>query len=93
MVLITGMAVYMSMNISPVPVSYTHLPHVVNVGGVITSCAEPWHQATFFYESAWLLLVFAALLLYRRGKRKPSGNVFFLYLLLYGVERFVVRCV
>lgn len=74
----------------PYAVQIQH-PHVVNVGGVITSCAEPWHQATFFYESAWLLLVFAALLLYRRGKRKPSGNVFFLYLLLYGVERFVVE--
>lgn len=79
-----------SLQFFPYAVQIQH-PHVVNVGGVITNCTEVWHQATFFYESAWLVLVFAVLLLYRRGRRKPSGNVFFLYLLLYGLERFVVE--
>lgn len=45
-----------------------------------------WQQATFFYESAWDLLVFAFLFFYSRKKPK-SGNVFLFYLLLYGIGR------
>ncbi len=51
-----------------------------------------WHQATFFYESMWCLLVFAFLLIYRRTTvNKKDGNVFLWYGLLYGIERSVVE--
>ena len=54
--------------------------------GVYIEELGEWHQATFFYESMWNLLVFAVLLWYfKRAKRR--GNVFVLYLVLYGVGR------
>lgn len=51
-----------------------------------------WHQATFFYESMWCLLVFVFLLIYRRVRlNKQDGNVFLWYGLLYGIERSIVE--
>lgn len=54
------------------------------------SCSEPWHQATFFYESIWNLLVFVVLILYFK-RAKHRGNVFVAYLTLYGLGRFVIE--
>ncbi len=49
---------------------------------------EPgFYLATFFYESMWNLLVFAALMLLRK-KIKVRGGVFALYVVLYGFGRF-----
>ena len=48
-----------------------------------------WHQATFFYESLWNLLVFAALWSLRRRGR--PGDTFLRYTLLYGAGRLVVE--
>lgn len=54
--------------------------------GVYIERLGEWHQATFFYESMWNLLVFAFLLWYfKRAKRK--GDVGVMYLLLYGIGR------
>ena len=53
-------------------------------------CNEPWHQATFFYESVWNLLVFFALLWYQK-RAKRRGNVFVMYLVLYGAGRAVIE--
>lgn len=53
---------------------------------VQVECTEPWHMATFFYESIWNILVFAALFFYFR-KAKHKGNVFAAYLILYGIGR------
>lgn len=51
-----------------------------------------YHMATFFYESMWNLLVFAALLLYlRKVKEASPGNVFFGYLALYGLGRMFIE--
>ena len=51
-----------------------------------------WHYATFFYESLWcLVIVLTLLLLERRGRLKRPGNVFFLYVLMYGLERALVE--
>ena len=59
---------------------------------VQTLCTEPWHQATFFYESAWNLLVFALLMWYAvKKKPKRRGNVFVMYLTMYGLGRFVIE--
>ena len=51
-----------------------------------------WHLATFFYESAWCLLIVLFLLWAdrRRWFRKP-GDAFFTYVLLYALERAVVE--
>ena len=54
--------------------------------GVYIEADASWHQATFFYESMWNLLVFIALMLYRK-KAKHKGNVFVMYLVLYGIGR------
>ncbi|MBR3295285.1 MAG: prolipoprotein diacylglyceryl transferase [Clostridia bacterium] len=58
--------------------------------GVYIDELGEWHQATFFYESMWNLLVFFILMWYfRRAKHK--GNVFVLYLVLYGAGRFFIE--
>ena len=54
--------------------------------GVYINELGEWHQATFFYESIWNLVVFIILLWYfKRAKHK--GNVFVMYLVLYGMGR------
>lgn len=45
---------------------------------------------TFLYESLWNLMVLILLLIYRRHK-KFDGEVFFLYLLGYGIGRFWIE--
>jgi len=51
-----------------------------------------WYMATFFYESMWSFLIFAFLFFYFRNykKRKP-GDIFWFYLLLYGIGRAVIE--
>ncbi|NMA94798.1 MAG: prolipoprotein diacylglyceryl transferase [Clostridiales bacterium] len=49
-----------------------------------------WHMATFFYESIWNLLVFG-ILLYMKRRRKFSGEMFMLYLVLYSCGRLVIE--
>ena len=52
--------------------------------------AETWHVATFFLESVWDLLVFGALMLLRKRKRR-DGDLLLAYALLYGTGRFVIE--
>ncbi|MDD3920853.1 MAG: prolipoprotein diacylglyceryl transferase, partial [Eubacteriales bacterium] len=54
-------------------------------------CTNPYHLATFFYESLWCLLVFLALWFIIRKRTKHDGDVFCWYLLLYGFERMLVE--
>ena len=50
-----------------------------------------WHMATFFYESAWDLMVFSLLwFVVRKGAATP-GTVTLWYMLLYGLGRFVIE--
>ncbi len=61
---------------------------------VIGNMIEPagWYMATFFYESVWNFLVFAFLLFYiTKAKQRKPGNVFWLYLLGYGIGRLVIE--
>ena len=53
---------------------------------IATGDSPQWHYATFFYESIWNLFVFFILL---RTKRKPlrTGDLFLIYLMLYGLGR------
>ncbi len=49
-----------------------------------------WFLATFFYESIWNFAVFLFLLYYTK-KRKRTGEVFLLYLILYSAGRIVIE--
>lgn len=51
---------------------------------------QQWHMATFFYESAWNFIVFF-ILLYMKRRRKFSGEIFVLYLILYSCGRVVIE--
>ncbi|MCE5235964.1 MAG: prolipoprotein diacylglyceryl transferase [Clostridiaceae bacterium] len=53
-------------------------------------CNNPYHMATFFYESAWCLLIFI-FLWSRRKKFRHDGDAFFIYALLYAFERMFVE--
>ena len=50
-----------------------------------------WHLATFFYESAWNLLIFLFLIFERRKRLRARGDVFRFYLLLYAAGRLVIE--
>ena len=62
------------------------LTHEETVGGI--SCIQV--HPTYLYESVWCLLVLACMLLYRTHK-KFDGEVFLLYLALYGAGRFWIE--
>ncbi len=55
------------------------------------ACTEPYHLATFFYESLWCLLVFAFLWFILRKRTKHDGDVFIWYVILYSFERMFVE--
>ncbi len=57
---------------------------------VTTAAGGHLHLATFFYESAWCLLIFVFLWLMRK-KFKHDGDVFVWYTLLYSFERMFVE--
>lgn len=59
---------------------------------VFIDADQTWHYATFFYESAWCFLVVALLLIFERRRFfRKKGDVFFWYLILYGLERAAVE--
>lgn len=49
-----------------------------------------WHQATFFYESMWNLLLFGFVLLLAR-KRPKDGTLLAVYFIGYGVGRALIE--
>ena len=53
-------------------------------------CSNPYHMATFFYESVWCLIVFIILWSCRR-KFKHNGDAILSYAALYGLERMFVE--
>lgn len=74
-----------------VEIAKTHYVEIFD-NAKITICTEPYHLATFFYESVWNLIVFIALIVFTRGKKKRArGNTFALYLILYGLGRFMIE--
>jgi len=59
---------------------------------VFIEADQQYHMATFFYESMWNFLVFAFLFFYfKNSKTRKPGNVFWFYLLLYGIGRLVIE--
>lgn len=53
-------------------------------------CSNPYHMATFFYESAWCLIVFIILWSCRK-KFRHDGDAILSYAALYGLERMFVE--
>ena len=53
-------------------------------------CDNPYHLATFFYESMWCLLVFIVLWSCRK-RFKHDGDAILTYVMLYGFERMFVE--
>ncbi|MBQ2818366.1 MAG: prolipoprotein diacylglyceryl transferase [Clostridia bacterium] len=51
---------------------------------------DGYYAATFFYESIWCIAMFFVLLWYSK-KAKHPGNVFAMYLVVYGFERMFVE--
>lgn len=60
--------------------------------GVFIQADGQWHYATFFYESAWCLLIVVALLTGEKKRRfKRDGDIFLAYVFLYALERSLVE--
>ena len=62
----------------------------LKAAGVTVDPTMPVHP-TFLYESLWCLLGVLVLYWFSKKFQKYNGQVFFLYLIWYGVERFVVE--
>ena len=58
--------------------------------GVFIESSGQWHQATFFYESAWNLCLLILMLLVSRKKPK-AGTLTCMYFVIYGVGRFCIE--
>ncbi len=58
--------------------------------GVFIDRLGEWHQATFFYESAWNFCLLTVLLLISRKSRRP-GILLATYFLGYGTGRFLIE--
>lgn len=54
-------------------------------------CEEPFHLATFFYESMWCLLIFLFLWFLLRKRSKHVGDMVIAYFILYSFERMFVE--
>ncbi len=59
--------------------------------GVLIQADGQWHYATFFYESAWCLLIVAFLLIAEKKRRLRDGDLFLGYAFLYALERALVE--
>jgi len=62
------------------------MDHLVEANGAQYIQVQP----TFLYESAWNLLIFVIMLLYRRHKKR-NGEIILMYLFGYGAGRFVIE--
>ena len=62
------------------------LSHIVDVNGVPFIQVQP----TFLYEGMWNFALFVFICLYKRHK-KFDGEIFFTYLVGYGIGRFIIE--
>ena len=62
------------------------IEHLVTIDGVSYVQVHP----TFLYEGTWNLLLFIGICLYKRHK-KFDGEIFAIYLMGYGVGRFIIE--
>lgn len=71
---------------------YIDKPHVFDFGDGLGEviCQNPYHLATFFYESLWCVLVFVFLWAMRK-RFKHDGDAFLWYAMLYSFARFFIE--
>lgn len=65
-----------------------HIPNFIIDG---MNIAGQYHHPTFLYESLWCILGFLVLLVYRKYKYVKIGQVTGLYLVWYGIGRFLIE--
>lgn len=65
-----------------------HLPKFIIDGMYINGS---YYQPTFFYESIWCILGFILLLLIRKNKKLILGHLTSIYLIWYGIGRFLIE--
>lgn len=70
--------------------AYYGLEGVSDIGGYIAENNLYVHP-TFFYESVWCILGFFVLYIVLKKARKFSGQLFLMYGVWYGLERFIVE--
>ena len=56
----------------------------MNIGGV-------YYHPTFLYESLWCVVGFIILLIIRRAKHLKNGQIVSIYLIWYGIGRFIIE--
>jgi phosphatidylglycerol---prolipoprotein diacylglyceryl transferase len=74
----------------PFAVNITRVPHYhydMATAQAFSVTTPDWHYATFFYEMLWNVLVLAFLFFWYRKRAKSRGNMFVMYLALYGLGR------
>ena len=67
-------------------ITHELIEHLVTIDGVSYVQVHP----TFLYEGTWNLLLFIGICLYKRHK-KFDGEIFAIYLMGYGVGRFIIE--
>ena len=65
-----------------------HLPQFIIDGMYINGT---YYQPTFFYESVWCTIGFIILLLIRKNKKLILGHLTSIYLIWYGIGRFLIE--
>ncbi len=65
-----------------------HIPNFIIQGMKINGV---YYHPTFFYEFLWCLVGFIILLIFRRMKNIKNGQTTALYLIWYGIGRFVIE--
>ncbi len=83
-------------NVAKSVIVYLPLGHAIGrVGCFLNGCChgkrtDSWLYSSQLYESAWNLFIFIFLLILRK-KAKDQKILFYFYLLLYGIGRFVIE--
>lgn len=72
-----------------VKIDVTH--YITLADGSEVLCTNPFHYATFFYESIWCLIVFLVLWFVLRKRAKHDGDMFLSYVMLYSFERMFIE--
>ena len=73
--------------VNPSMISDDLRAHIINDGGINYIQVHP----TFLYESAWNLCVLIFLIWFASRKKKWTGQITVMYLLLYGIGRFFIE--
>ena len=73
--------------VNPSMIDEDLLSHLVTAEGTEYIQVHP----TFLYESAWNFMTLLFILWYGKKKRKADGECFFLYMICYGIGRFVIE--